>query len=145
MKIKNKAKQLSEEERALLLAETKERFAKDRFATKKTECEVADVAPGYAKCTMPITEDHRNGLGLVMGGAIFTLADFTFAIASNTGQPDTVSLDAHITYLNASKGKTLYAESECLKSGRRTCAYIIHVTDDLGVRVADLLINGVRV
>lgn len=145
LKLKNKAKKLSEEERALLLSETRERFAKDRFATKKTECELIDVAPGYAKCRMPITEDHRNGLGLVMGGAIFTLADFTFAIASNTGQPDTVSFDAHITYFSASKGRMLFAESECLKAGQRTCTFAIHVTDDLGVKVADVTINGVRV
>ena len=133
------------EEKALLFAETKERFAKDRFATKKTECALLDVAPGYAKCGMPITEDHRNGLGMVMGGAIFTLADFTFAIASNTSQPDTVSLDAHITYLNPSKGHTLYAESECVKAGRRTCSFLIHVTDDLGTKIADVTSNGVRV
>ena len=80
-----------------------------------------------------------------MGGAIFTLADFTFAIASNTGQPDTVSLDAHITYLNSSKGHMLYAESECLKAGRRTCSFTIHVTDDEGAHVADVTLNGVRV
>ncbi|MGN0193572.1 MAG: PaaI family thioesterase [Pseudoramibacter sp.] len=145
MKLKDKAQKLSEEERALLFSETRERFAKDRFATKKTGCELVDVAPGYAKCRMVITEDHRNGLGLVMGGAIFTLADFTFAIASNTGQPDTVSFDAHITYLSASKGEVLYAESECVKAGQRTCSFTIHVTDDLGAKVADVSINGVRV
>ena len=42
-------KPLNSEEKALLFAETKERFAKDRFATKKTECKLLDVAPGYAK------------------------------------------------------------------------------------------------
>lgn len=136
---------LTPEEKTLLFSETKKRFAKDRFATKKTECTLLDVAPGYAKCGMPITEDHRNGLGMVMGGAIFTLADFTFAIASNTGQPDTVSLDAHITYLNPSKGNALYAESECVKAGRRTCSFLIHVTDDLDTKIADVTINGVRV
>lgn len=138
-------KLLTPEEKALLFAETKKRFAKDRFATKKTECKLLDVAPGYAKCAMPITEDHRNGLDMVMGGAIFTLADFTFAIASNTGQPDTVSLDAHITYLTPSKGHMLYAESECLKAGRRTCSFTVHVTDDEGAHVADVTLNGVRV
>jgi acyl-CoA thioesterase len=134
-------KLLTPEEKALLFAETKKRFAKDRFATKKTECKLLDVAPGYAKCAMPITEDHRNGLDMVMGGAIFTLADFTFAIASNTGH----SLDAHITYLTPSKGHMLYAESECLKAGRRTCSFTVHVTDDKGAHVADVTLNGVRV
>ena len=54
-------------------------------------------------------------------------------------------LDAHITYLNPSKGHTLYAESECVKAGRRTCSFLIHVTDDLGTKIADVTINGVRV
>ena len=32
---------------------------------------------------MKIEPRHRNAAGIIMGGAIFTLADFAFAVASN--------------------------------------------------------------
>lgn len=63
-----------------LLAAARARFAGDRYATEVTGCEIAAVTPGYARCRMAITPAHRNALGIVMGGAIFTLADFTFAV-----------------------------------------------------------------
>lgn len=143
----NDAKTAEEQatEKALLLKETKERFANDRFATKVAGCEVVDVAPGYAKCQMKVTDDHRNALGGVMGGAVFTLADFAFAIAANTGAPDTVSIDAQITYLNSSKGNLLTAETFLEKAGRRICTYRISVTDETGAHVAEFISSGLRV
>jgi acyl-CoA thioesterase len=128
-----------------LLAAARARFAGDRYATKATGCEIAAVAPGYARCRMTITPVHRNALGIVMGGAIFTLADFTFAVASNTGFPDTVSVDATIHYLAAARGDSLTAESVAEKNGRRSCVYRIVITDAAGTHVADVTITGMRV
>lgn len=132
-------------EEKLLLKETQERFAADKFATKVAGCRVVAVAPGYAKCEMPVTDDHRNALGMVMGGAIFTLADFTAAVAVNTGAPDTVSVDAQITYLNSSRGNLLTAESHAVKLGRRIATHRITVTDETGAHVAEVISTGMRV
>lgn len=128
-----------------LLETTRTRFAGDRYATEVTGCEIAAVSSGYAKCRMAVTPAHRNALGIVMGGAIFTLADFTFAIASNTGFPDTVSVDATIHYLTAARGNSLTAESIAEKNGRRSCVYRIVITDDTGIHVADVTVTGMRV
>ena len=94
---------------------------------------------------MAITPAHRNALGIVMGGAIFTLADFTFAVASNTSFPDTVSVDATVHYLTAARGDVLTAESVAEKNGRRSCVYRIVITDDTGIHVADVTITGMRI
>lgn len=128
-----------------LLAAARARFAGDRYATEVTGCEIAAVTPGYARCRMAITPAHRNALGIVMGGAIFTLADFTFAVASNTGFPDTVSVDATVHYLTAAQGNSLTAESVAEKNGRRSCVYRIVITDDTGIHVADVTVTGMRV
>lgn len=128
-----------------LLAAARARFAGDRYATETTGCEIMAVAPGYARCRMTITPTHRNALGIVMGGAVFTLADFTFAVASNTGFPDTVSVDASIHYLAAARGDCLTAESIAEKNGRRSCVYRIVITDDTGRHVADVTVTGMRV
>ena len=48
-------------------------------------------------------------MGNVMGGAIFTLADFALAIACNIGEDPTVAVNNTIEYLNSTKGSTLIA------------------------------------
>lgn len=123
--------------------EIREFFANDLFAMK-AGIVVDDAHENYAKCSMPITADHRNAIGGVMGGAIFTLADFTFAVASNNTGVPTVSLNAQITYLRAAKGDVLIAETKCLHSGRSTCAYVVDICDNTGVSVASVSFTGFR-
>ena len=57
--------------------------AEDLFA-RHTGIELRDVGPGWAKASMKIQPCHFNGARTVHGGAIFTLADFAFAAASNS-------------------------------------------------------------
>jgi Uncharacterized protein, possibly involved in aromatic compounds catabolism len=54
----------------------------DQFA-KLVGLELVKVELGYAEVRMVITEKHLNGVGIVQGGALFTLADFAFAAAAN--------------------------------------------------------------
>ena len=81
--------------------------------------------------------------GTPQGGAVFTLADFAFAVACN-GFADriAVSLQHDITYLAPAKGKTLIAEAIRQKAGRSTCFCTVDVTDDLGTHVAYMTVNG---
>jgi acyl-CoA thioesterase len=58
-------------------------MSKDQFA-KHSGIELLDVSKGTAKARMQIKKEHLNGIGIVHGGAIFTLADFVFAAASNS-------------------------------------------------------------
>ncbi|MBD5451589.1 MAG: PaaI family thioesterase [Lachnospiraceae bacterium] len=126
------------------LNEIRKRFSHDRFATVNGAF-IEAVADGYAKCSMPITDDHKNALGAVMGGAIFTLADFTFAVAANWQQNPVVSLNASITFLGKAKGNTLIAEAKKIRSGRTTCYYTVEITDELGSQVAHMTSNGFAV
>ena len=61
-------------------------FKEDFFATKLLGAEILDVKDGYAKCVFNPNENHKNAKGVTMGGAIFTLADFTFAVATNQSE-----------------------------------------------------------
>ena len=56
-------------------------FSNDRFATETTGCRVVEAGPGHAVCELDVCERHLNEKGGVMGGAIFTLADFACAVA----------------------------------------------------------------
>ena len=118
-------------------------FSGDRFATEAAGVEIQTAEPGHAVCTMAIRPVHLNANSVPMGGAIFTLADFAFAIAANGHSTSvTVTQQVSITFLAPSHGKTLIAEARCIKAGRTTCLYAVDVTDDLGAQVAHLTING---
>ena len=122
----------------------RERFSNDRFATEAAEIIITEAQPQYAVCEMPLLEKHRNARGTPMGGAIFTLADFTAAIAANgfAEHTDTISLHADITFLGTAKGERLIAKASCVKQGRTTSLYTVEVTDELGTLVAQASVNG---
>lgn len=124
-----------------ILEEVQERFKNDRFATDNGAV-IEEVGEGYARCVMVLDEHHYNAVGSVMGGAIFTLADFAFAVASNWNKKPCVSLTAQITYLGKAKGRKLIAEAKKVKEGRATCYYLVEMTDELGNKVAHVTSNG---
>ena len=124
------------------LEEAREYFGKDLYASKQTGIVIEAAEPGYAKCSLKIEDRHKNALGHVMGGVFFTMADYAFAIASNFGQPPTVTQTSQIVYLSAVKGSVLYAETEKIRGGRKTCFYKIMITDDTGADIAYVTTTG---
>ena len=110
-------------------------FAGDKFATN-AGCRIVAAEKGHAVCEMPVTPDHRNGMGGVMGGAIFTLADFALAVACNVDEEPTVSVSNTIEYLSGAKGTKLIAECTVDKSGRSLGFYTVDVADDTGRKIA---------
>ena len=126
------------------LEKIREFFNKDKYATKHSCCYIEDARKDYAECSMDITSDHLNAMGHVMGGAIYTLADFAFAVASNLDNKPTVSVSGSMAFLSAAKGTKLIARTEALHSGKSGCAYIVNIEDDLGIKVASATIYGFR-
>lgn len=120
------------------LEEIRNRFKKDRFATEAAGIVIDHAEPGKAVCSLTLEEKHMNENNVPMGGAVFTLADFTCAIASNGySEKKTVSQQVSITFLAPAKGSRLIAEASCLREGRTTAFYAVDVKDELGNYVAD--------
>ena len=107
-------------------------FANDRFATEAAGCRVVSGEHGRAVCSMELADVHRNAMGNVMGGAIFTLADFALAICCNIGEEPTVSVDSSISFFRSTQGAALTATAVCDKPGRHLGFYTVTVEDDLG-------------
>ena len=126
------------------LEEAREFFSGDFYATKATGIVIDEVGDHYARCSMEITRNHQNAYGGVMGGATFTLADYTFAVASNFRQPQTVSVTSQINFIGMAKGTKLISESHLIKDGRSTCLYSIEIKDDLENKVAFVTISGIK-
>ena len=113
-------------------------FAPDRFATEAAGCRVVSGEHGRAVCSMELADVHRNAMGNVMGGAIFTLADFALAICCNIGEEPTVSVDSSISFFRSTQGAALTATAVCDKPGRHLGFYTVTVEDDLGKQIAKM-------
>lgn len=123
------------------LEQVRARFQADRFATENGMV-IDSCADGCAVCSMELSERHRNAAGRVMGGAMFTLADFAAAVAENWNRPLCVTRSSHITFLGAPKGNRLTAEAKIVKSGRRACCCLTEVRDGLGNLAALVTSDG---
>jgi len=123
-------------------------FQKDRFATGNGVV-IDSAAEDCVVCSMELHEGHRNSAGGVQGGAIFTLADFTFAVHANllflAGEAAgiTVAQSNTISFLAAPKGDHLLARSTCLSRGRNVSVFRVGVFDAEGRQVAEMIGNGV--
>lgn len=107
-------------------SEWKKRLEKDQFA-RHNGIEMVDISPGYARVKMDIQPYHLNGVGIVHGGAIFTLADFAFAIAANSHEQIAVAININIAFMTAITDGTLYAEAKELSLNPKLGVYQVDV------------------
>ena len=77
-----------------------------------------------------------------VGDVYFTLADFTFAVATNHEEPGIVSLSSTITFHAAAKGEKIICEAKKIKHGKTTCVYEMTVTDENDNLLATVLTTG---
>jgi acyl-CoA thioesterase len=110
-------------------------FVKDAYA-KLAGIELLEVSLGRAKVKMPIMEKHKNSHGTVHGGAIFTLADSAFALASNSHGIPAAAINAHISYVKSATSGTLFAQAEEFSINPKIATYTVRVTDESGENIA---------
>ena len=115
-----------------------EYFYNDIFAIQQAGIVILEATNGYAKCKMDINKNHLNADGFVMGGAIFTLADFTASIASNIGHPTTVTLNGNIDFISAGTGPALFAETKMIKDGKSIALCEVDITNDSDIELQTL-------
>jgi acyl-CoA thioesterase len=113
----------------------KQILEKDRFAAH-CGIELLSISPGQARARKALRADHLNGLGSVQGGAIFTLADFAFAAASNSHGPVAVAINVSISFMKAAQTGTLWAEAREVSRTFKLGSYTVEVKDDAGDLVA---------
>ncbi len=110
-------------------------FNNDAWA-KEVGIELMEFSAGRAKVRMMIEKKHLNGHGTVHGGAIFTLADTAFALASNSHGIPAAAINAHISYVKSATAGTLYAEAAESSLSPKIATYSVIVTDDTGGKIA---------
>jgi len=99
----------------------------DRFANH-CGIELLAAEPGFARAGMTLQPRHFNAAGTVHGGAIFTLADFAFAVAANAGGTLALAIDTHLAFMKAVTGGRLEAEAKEVSANRRLATYQVRIT-----------------
>lgn len=113
-----------------------QKVAQEPFAAK-IGLKLIKVDEGYAKVEMVFTDDLENMFGMAHGGAIFSLIDAAFEVASNSHGTMAVALNMNINYLSSpTKGATLSAEAKEVNKTKKTAVYDIRAVDDKGKLLA---------
>jgi len=107
----------------------------DKFAGH-SGIELVEISKGCAKAVMKIKKHHLNAVGSVHGGAIFTLADFVFAVASNSHGTVAVAINVSISYLKAASRGSLFAQANEVAINPKLASYTVNVTDEQGDLIA---------
>ena len=107
----------------------------DHFA-RHLGVEILEYGSGTARARMEIGKHHRNSAGMVHGGAIFSLADAVFSIASNSHGTLAVAINVSISFFKSATGGTLTATAEEVSFNPKLATYLITVTDDGGNKIA---------
>ena len=122
-------------------------YKNDHFATN-SDIVIDSVTEDCVICSMELSEKHKNAVGGIQGGAIFTLADLAFAVHCNLAMVCgedvcmTVGQSCNITYLKSTKGSRLISKSTCLSKGNKVSVYRICIEDDMGVQIAVMMANS---
>ena len=119
---------------------TAEFFDRDRFA-KENGMRVVEVRPGFARTEMTVEPRHLNAVGILQGGALFTLADLAFAAASNSHGVAAVACQADVTWFKAVESGKLTAVAEEVARTHRLSTCVVRVTGENAELVA--LFKGV--
>lgn len=114
----------------------REAFARDMFA-RHNNVELVEYGPGRAVARMTITDNHLNGMKMVHGAAMATLADFTFAVAVNSDpSAAAVAINMEMTLVKAARAGTLTATAKVVSQNKKLASCTVHITDESG----DLLV-----
>ena len=114
---------------------TFELMKKDRFVAH-SGIELIEVGEGSAVARMEVSDIHLNGVGVVQGGALFTLCDFACAAAANSHGSPAVSLDGSIDFIGAVSTGVLTVRVTEVSLKRTIASYQAEVKTEEGKLVA---------
>ena len=100
----------------------------DAFA-EQMGMEVLRAEAGYAEVRLPLSPGVMNGHGNLHGGAMFTLADYAGALASNMYGEATMAVNGSISFMNAVRGGHVVAKARTVKAGRRVKFQVVDIYD----------------
>ena len=112
------------------------RFVQQDHFARHIGVEILEYGGGKARAKMVLGKHHMNSAGTVHGGAIFSLADAVFSVASNSHGTLAVAINVSISFFKAVTKGALVAEAEEISFNPRLATYLVTVRDEEGNRIA---------
>lgn len=112
------------------------RMEADRFAMESVGIRLVNFGVGHARAELTVQGRHLNGVAIVQGGVLFTLADFAFAAACNYSEEAVIGIETSISFLKASGEGVIQAEAREVSRTGRLAYGEIRVTNDQGELLA---------
>lgn len=113
----------------------------DRFC-RSSGMKITAISEGCAEGELLVEDRHLNGVNVVQGGAIFTLADFTCAAAMNSFGQQAVSLSASSSFVRPGLPPRLTARATLVNKGKTTAVFDVDVFSDDGKLVMHSTMTG---
>lgn len=108
---------------------------KDHFS-RLLGIELVEVAPGFARARMQISQRHNNCFGTAHAGAVFALADTAFGAAVNARGQLSLAVSINCHFLKPGRAGMLTATAREASPGPRLASYDLEVRDEDGELVA---------
>ena len=100
------------------------------------QMKIEEATPEYARVTMPLLEQHKNGMGVA-------LADVAFGAASNADRDcGVVNMMSSIEYLRPGRVGPLMAEARAVRIGGHIANYDVQIFDGEGALIARAIVSG---
>lgn len=109
-----------------LLKISRKFFGTDRFV-EMCGIQIVECREGYARCEVSIADKHLNGINAVQGGLLFTIADFSAAVAAFTLGRVALSINADISFFRNCNSGTLIAEATVISATNNLCTCSVDV------------------
>ena len=117
----------------------------DLYAAEATGAVIESIDDdGRVTVRLNVQPRHYNSCGRVMGGAIFTIADFAFACTAFANEIYTTAIQCSVEYLSAGKGSFLTATGYIDKAGRSIVFGGSDVFDETGRKIARVTVQAFR-
>ena len=120
-----------------ILKEIAEKVNREDTFSQRIGVKLIELLPGFARTTLPITEETVNIYRMAHGGAIFSIADQACEAAGNSFGEPAVALQQNIHFLAASRsGDFLEATAKVVHRSNRVGLIEFQVKNQEGLVVA---------
>ena len=95
------------------------------------------IETDYAEAELVVNKDSLNPLGLMHGGAYFTMADCAASGAARSNGQQYITLNSSFEFIRSGKEGTVRATAKVRHRGRTTCLIATEITDEHGKLLAE--------
>ena len=108
-----------------------ERIAQNPFV-QHNHIRLVEAKDDHAEVCLDIAPDSMNFVGIVHGGAYFTLGDVCAGMVARSDGRRYVTQSANVQFIKAAREGILTARGEMVHRGRSGCLICVNVTDHDG-------------